>query len=99
MIGGHARLEDMDLDGIDAEVLYFGGPVTQYPSDPELRVFIAQTYNDWMVELSEAAPDRLIGLGHMPLVDVGEATAALTRIATRPSSRSCRSRSPRSWRR
>ena len=25
-----ARLEDMDLDGVDAEVLYFGGPVTQY---------------------------------------------------------------------
>ena len=24
-----ARLADMDLDGVDAEVLYFGGPVTQ----------------------------------------------------------------------
>ncbi|MBI3635768.1 MAG: amidohydrolase [Candidatus Rokubacteria bacterium] len=75
-----ARLDDMDLDGIDAEVLYFGGPVTQYPRDPELRVYIAQTYNDWMVELSSTAPERLIGLGHVPLVDLGEATAELVRI-------------------
>jgi len=35
-----ARLEDMDLDGVDAEVLYFGGPVTQYPTDPALRRYI-----------------------------------------------------------
>jgi len=76
-----ARLEDMDADGVDAEVLYFGGPVTQYPKDAELRTFIAQAYNDWMVELSAAAPNRLIGLGHVPLVDVEEAIAELTRIA------------------
>src|SRR5512145_582498 len=28
-----ARLDDMNLDGVDAEVLYFGGPVTQYAAD------------------------------------------------------------------
>ena len=61
-----ARLEDMDLDGVDAEVLYFGGPVTQYPKDPELRRYIVQRYNDWMVELSKAAPTRLVGLGAHP---------------------------------
>src|SRR5512135_2891650 len=51
-----ARLEDMDQDGVDAEVLYFGGPVTQYAKDAALRRFVVQTYNDWMVELSKAAP-------------------------------------------
>src|SRR5262249_56005431 len=61
-----ARLEDMDLDGVDAEVLYFGGPVTSYPKDPALRRYIVQRYNDWMVELSKAAPSRLVGLGHLP---------------------------------
>lgn len=76
-----ARLEDMDQDGVDAEVLYFGGPVTQYPQDPELRRFIVQTYNDWMVELSQAAPNRLIGLGHVPIVDLDEAMEELKRIA------------------
>jgi len=36
-----------------------------------------------MVELSQAAPTRLIGLGHVALVDVDEAVAELERIATR----------------
>src|SRR5919204_5505067 len=76
-----ARLEDMELDGVFAEVLYFGGPVTQYPKDPALRRYIVQRYNDWMVELSEAAPGRLIGLGHVPLVDLDEGCAELERIA------------------
>lgn len=75
------RLKDMDLDGVDAEVLYFGGPVTQYAADPALRTYVVQRYNDWMVELSQAAPARLVGLAHVPLVDVDEGCAELARIA------------------
>jgi predicted TIM-barrel fold metal-dependent hydrolase len=77
-----ARLEDMDTDGVDAEVLYFGGPVTQYPADPELRRFIVSRYNDWMAELSKAAPSRLVGLAHVALVDLDEAIAELKRVAS-----------------
>ncbi len=77
-----ARLADMDLDGVAAEVLYFGGPVTQYPKDPELRQYIVQTYNDWMVDLSKAAPQRLIGLAHVPLVNLDEGVAELKRVCT-----------------
>jgi len=76
-----ARLEDMDTDGVDAEVLYFGGPVTQYPADPELRRFIVSRYNDWMAQLSKAAPSRLVGLAHIALVDLDEGMAELKRIA------------------
>jgi predicted TIM-barrel fold metal-dependent hydrolase len=76
-----ARLADMDLDGVDAEVLYFGGPVTQYAADPELRRWVVQRYNDWMLELSKAAPGRLIGLAHIPLVDLDEGLAELKRVA------------------
>jgi predicted TIM-barrel fold metal-dependent hydrolase len=76
-----ARLEDMDLDGVDAEVLYFGGPVTQYPADPELRRFIVARYNDWMAQLSKAAPTRLVGLAHIALVDLDDAVAELKRVA------------------
>src|SRR5882724_6488786 len=76
-----ARLADMDLDGVDAEVLYFGGPVTSLSPDPELRRYIIQTYNDWMVELSKAAPGRLVGLAHIPLVDIDEGMAELRRVA------------------
>ncbi|MGH7856066.1 MAG: amidohydrolase family protein [Candidatus Binatia bacterium] len=76
-----ARLEDMDLDGVDAEVLYFGGPVTQYAKDAALRRYIVQRYNDWMLELSKAAPNRLVGLAHVPLVDIAEGMQELERIA------------------
>src|SRR5215831_12189663 len=76
-----ARLEDMDLDGVDAEVLYFGGPVTQYAADRELRTYVVQRYNDWMVELSKAAPSRLVGLAHIPLLHLDEARAELARVA------------------
>jgi predicted TIM-barrel fold metal-dependent hydrolase len=76
-----ARLEDMDLDGVYAEVLYFGGPVTQYSTDAALRRYIVSRYNDWMVELSRAAPQRLVGLAHIPLIDLDEAIAELNRIA------------------
>jgi predicted TIM-barrel fold metal-dependent hydrolase len=76
-----ARLEDMDLDGVDAEVLYFGGPVTQYAKDPALRDYVVQRYNDWMLELSKAAPTRLVGLAHIPLLDLDEAQRELKRVA------------------
>ncbi len=76
-----ARLADMDLDGVDAEVLYFGGPVTQYAADPALRRYVVQRYNDWMLELSNAAPTRLVGLAHIPLIDLDEARRELTRVA------------------
>jgi predicted TIM-barrel fold metal-dependent hydrolase len=76
-----ARLEDMDVDGVDAEVLYFGGPVTQYAADPGLRRYVVQRYNDWMVDLSKAAPTRLVGLAHIPLLDLDEAQAELRRVA------------------
>lgn len=76
-----SRLADMDIDGVDAEVLYFGGPVTQYPKDPELRGFVIRTYNDWMKELSDAAPSRLVGLAHIPLIDLEEGMAELKRVA------------------
>jgi predicted TIM-barrel fold metal-dependent hydrolase len=76
-----ARLADMDVDGVDAEVLYFGGPVTQLNVDQELRLWIVRAYNDWMVELSRAAPSRLIGLGHVPLIEIGDALKELERIA------------------
>jgi predicted TIM-barrel fold metal-dependent hydrolase len=78
-----ARLADMDLDGVDAEVLYFGGPVTQYAADTDLRAYVTQRYNDWMVDLSSAAPGRLVGLAHVPLLDIGEGMKELERVAKR----------------
>src|SRR2546425_6057049 len=38
-----ARLADMELDGVEAEVLYFGGPVTQLSPDVDLRTYVIRT--------------------------------------------------------
>src|SRR5207248_2191366 len=40
-----ARLADMDTDGVEAEVLYFGGPVTHIDVDRELRMYGARKQN------------------------------------------------------
>ena len=41
-----ARIEDMDTDGVDAEVLYVGGPLPS--SDPVLRLHSVRGYNRWL---------------------------------------------------
>ncbi|MFZ0667809.1 MAG: amidohydrolase family protein [Acidimicrobiales bacterium] len=70
---GKARIEEQDIDGVDAEVLF--------PSQRTMAAFMAQedddyhlagleAYNTWMHdEFMAADPDRLIGLAQMPGVD------------------------------
>ena len=70
---GPARLEEQDIDGVDAEVLF--------PSQRTMGAFMAQedddfhlagldAYNTWMRdEFMAADPERLIGLAQMPGVD------------------------------
>jgi predicted TIM-barrel fold metal-dependent hydrolase len=76
-----ARLEDCDVDGIDAEILYpttgmflFGG------LDPDLRRACITAYNDWLGELCAEAPDRLFPLA---LLDVGEPEWAAEELTRR----------------
>src|SRR5436189_1493302 len=49
-----ARLADMDTDGVDAEVLYVGGPLLS--SDPELRLNSVRGYNRWLSDYASHAP-------------------------------------------
>jgi predicted TIM-barrel fold metal-dependent hydrolase len=78
---GRARLEEQDIDGIDAEVIY--------PSQRTMGVFMAQpddafhvagleAYNRWLKEeFCAADPTRLIGLAQMPAVGTDIAISAL----------------------
>src|SRR5436309_1319713 len=59
-----ARLADMDTDGVEAEVLYFGGPVTHIDVDRELRMYVVRTYNDWMPKLQFVLVE--CGIGWVP---------------------------------
>jgi predicted TIM-barrel fold metal-dependent hydrolase len=68
------RLKDMDTDGVDAEVLYFGGPLAG-ASDSELRLASYPGYNRWLADYCSYAPKRLLGMGSVP-VDTPELAAA-----------------------
>jgi len=62
------RLADMDRDGVDASVMY--GPIVPLLiEDPELRKVCYRAYNDWLAEFCSTAPERLIGVGLIPIDD------------------------------
>jgi predicted TIM-barrel fold metal-dependent hydrolase len=59
------RVKDMDTDGVDAEVLYVGGPLTS--TDPALRLDSVRGYNRWLSDYSSHAPGRLLGVAAIPI--------------------------------
>ena len=73
-----ARLEHLDLDGIDSQVLYGDGAMQV--RDPELRTVCVRAYNDFLSEFVGAAPDRYIGLGIAPIHDPEESVKEISRF-------------------
>lgn len=84
-----ARLKDMDVDGLDAEVLYpgplgglgSGGGVAAIP-DSELRAASIRAYNDWLAEFCAVAPERFVGLALVHLEEPEAAAGELRRAAS-----------------
>ena len=82
-----ARLADMDSDGVAAELIFhdsFNGesfPLKDAgwpdPDNPELATVGYQIYNRWLADFCAAAPERLIGLAHLPMWDLDAAIAEL----------------------
>src|SRR5215467_11542360 len=71
------RLDDMDRDGADASVMY--GPTDPMAiSDPELRRYCYEAYNDWLNEFCAAKPERLIGVAQLPLKTLSLPVKSLT---------------------
>jgi uncharacterized protein len=75
------RCEDMDRDGVDAELV--NGPYEQISQikDPELRVACVRAINDWARELYEESNGRFIMLLPLPCQTPQEAVAELERVA------------------
>ena len=84
----HARIPDMDLDGIDAAFLYpsiglFAGGI----QDPELAAAICRAYNRWLADYCKPYPDRLFGVAMLPMQD--RSTWRSRRCASRARSWGC----------
>jgi predicted TIM-barrel fold metal-dependent hydrolase len=64
----HARIADLDLDGIDAVFLYpTVGTMWAALDDVELAAALCRAYNRWLADYCSAYPDRLFGVAMLPM--------------------------------
>ena len=75
-------LEDMDLDGVDVQVMHpnlslFG----LYSDDHELSMAHARVYNDYVAERFAAHFDRICPTAPVPITDAADAVAEIERVA------------------
>src|SRR5262249_43443582 len=82
-IGGvfnRIRIEHMDREGIDAQVLY-GSMTLSFETilDPELAVACMRAYNRYVADDCQAWRGRLFPVGFISLADVGEAVKEIRR--------------------
>jgi uncharacterized protein len=76
----HARLRDMDAEGIDQAVLFPSvGLYFWALDDPAAATAIARAYNDWLASYCAAGPGRLFGAAMVPMQDPGAAAAEVRR--------------------
>jgi aminocarboxymuconate-semialdehyde decarboxylase len=77
-----ARLTELDEAGIDTQVVSPVPVTLTYWADIESAVHFTRALNDALAAEVAAARGRLIGLGAVPLQDVGAAIDELTRLVT-----------------
>jgi aminocarboxymuconate-semialdehyde decarboxylase len=73
------RLADMDRMGVDIQAVAHFPPQMYYWADPEVAADVFPTMNDDLAELVATHPDRLMGMGNLPLQDTELAIAELAR--------------------
>jgi predicted TIM-barrel fold metal-dependent hydrolase len=79
----HARLADMDLEGIDIAVLYGAASLGFYAlQDPDLAMACCRAYNDWLHDYCAADPARLKGTPALPLGSMDAACVEARRAVT-----------------
>ena len=89
--GGHdpaARLEEQDLDGVAAEILYpsprLCTMMCSASNEPEFHLGLVQAYNNWLSDFCGHAPDRLVGNPLLPNIGAEAAVKELYRTAELP---------------
>jgi uncharacterized protein len=74
----HARIRDMDSEGIDVAVLY-PTYALGFIRDAALQGAVYRAYNNWLADYCKAYPKRLFGVAAVALQDVDGAIAELRR--------------------
>jgi predicted TIM-barrel fold metal-dependent hydrolase len=85
-----ARLDEMDADGVDAEVLFPTPRLSQAVianKDVDYHLAMVRAYNDWLSEFVEYAPERFGGAMLLPNRGVEHALAEIDRVIDRPGMR------------
>ena len=76
----NARITEMEIDGLSAEVLYPTLLLKLYAlHDAGLQEACFRVYNDWLIDYCSVARDRLIGVAAISLYDVDHAVTELER--------------------
>jgi predicted TIM-barrel fold metal-dependent hydrolase len=82
VLDGDKRLEEQATDGIVGEVMYPSlNMFTWACGDTEIMNAAFQRHNDWIVDYCQNAPDRLIGIGCLPIPDVDLAIVEMSRAS------------------
>jgi len=87
-----ARLVEMDVDLVDAAVLYPTPRISHLMianPDPEFHLAMVRAYNDWLSEYAEHDPSRLGGIMLIPNRGVEAAVAEIERVLDRPGMVGC----------
>ena len=76
----NCRIEEMETDGLSAEVLYPTYLLDLFAMDDgQLQAACFRAYNDWLMEYCQAAPKRLFGIAAISVYDIDEAVNELAR--------------------
>ena len=75
------RIEDQDMDGVDAEVIYGVLHISSYIESREVLTLSYQLYNTWLADFCKTNPKRFLGLACLPNDDPETAAAEVRRAA------------------
>src|SRR5256886_12083131 len=78
-MAGRANGAGMDTDGIDIAVLSPTIGLSIGNAPPAIAEGLCRAYNDWLRDYCAAAPERLVGVGAVPMIDVEAAVAEARR--------------------
>jgi predicted TIM-barrel fold metal-dependent hydrolase len=74
------RMQDMEKDGVSAEVLYPSLGLGLYCiEDAAFQEALFRTYNDWLIDYCQKVPDRLYGIALISMYNIEHGIAEMER--------------------